>query len=31
MRAAMDAGDMTAARALALELRPLLGFMPEGK
>lgn len=30
MRAAIDAGDVTTARALAIELRPLLGFMPEG-
>jgi hypothetical protein len=30
MRAAMDVGEMDTARALALELRPLLGFMPEG-
>lgn len=29
MRAAMDAGDVTTARALAIELRPLLGFMKE--
>jgi hypothetical protein len=26
----MDAGEMDTARALALALRPLLGFMKEG-
>lgn len=30
MRAAIDSGDLEAAKAHAIALRPLLGFMPKG-